>query len=116
MNPNGASSILTSKAKIGGNATAAAGPVGRDIAAESDVAMRSELLTFSRAKGLFAGAALTGSTLRADGPANTKLYGKKVDAKDVVLHSADTPPAGAKLLLDTLNKQSPKNLSGPKNR
>ena len=116
MNPNGASSILTSKAKIGGNATAAAGPVGRDIAAESDVAMRSELLTFSRAKGLFAGAALTGSTLRADGPANTKLYGKKVDAKDVALHSADTPPAGAKLLLDTLNKQSPKNLSDPKNR
>ena len=116
MNPKGASSILTTKAKIGGNATAAAGPVGRDIAAESDVAMRSELLTFSRAKGLFAGAALTGSTLRADGPANTKLYGHKVDAKDVVLHSADKPPDGAKLLLDTLGKWSPKNLSDPKNR
>jgi SH3 domain-containing YSC84-like protein 1 len=116
MNPDGANSILTTKAKIGGNATAAAGTVGRDVAAESDVALHSALVTFARAKGLFAGAALTGSTLRADGPANTKLYGKKVDAKDVVLHSADTPPAPAKLLLDTLNQQSPKNLSDPKNR
>lgn len=116
MNPSGASSILTDKAKIGGSASASAGPVGRDVAAESDVMLHSVLLTFSRAKGLFAGAELTGSTLRADGPANKKLYGKKVNAKDVVLHSADPPPDAAKLLLDTLNQRSPKNLSDPKNR
>jgi len=108
MNDKGASSILTSKTKLGGDVTATAGPVGRDAAAESDAMMKSELLTFARAKGLFAGAQLTGSTLRADGPANEKIYGKRVDAKDVVLHSSDVPPAAAKFLLDTLNQRSPK--------
>jgi lipid-binding SYLF domain-containing protein len=88
MNDKGAGSILTSKAKLGGDVTATAGPVGRDAAAESDAMMKSELLTFARAKGLFAGAQLSGSTLRADGPANEKIYGKKVDAKDVVLTAA----------------------------
>jgi len=111
MNPQGANSLLTTKAKIGGDVTATAGPVGRDNAAEEDVVLHSELLTYSRSKGLFAGAGLTGSTLRADGPANTKLYGHHVNAKDVVLHGAEKPPDSAKLLLDTLNKQSPKNLS-----
>ncbi|MGB6198679.1 MAG: lipid-binding SYLF domain-containing protein [Candidatus Acidiferrales bacterium] len=116
MNPDGANSILTSKVKLGGNASAAAGPVGRDTAAEEDVILHSEMLTFARAKGVFAGAALTGSTLRADGPANTKLYGHHVNAKDVVLHGAEKPPDAAKLLLDTLNQRSPKNLSAAKNR
>ncbi len=116
MNPSGASSVLTTKAKIGGNASATAGTVGRDVAAEEDVALHSQLVTFARAKGLLAGITLTGSTLRADGPANEKIYGKKIDAKDVVLHSAEPPPAAAKLLLDTLNSQSPKNLSDPKGR
>jgi SH3 domain-containing YSC84-like protein 1 len=116
MNPDGANSVLTTKFKIGGSASASAGTVGRDSAAEEDVAMRSVLVTFARAKGLFAGAALTGSTLRADGPANTKLYGHHVDAKAVVLHGAEQPPDSAKLLLDTLNQWSPKNLSNPKFR
>jgi lipid-binding SYLF domain-containing protein len=116
MNPDGANSVLTTKFKVGGSASASAGTVGRDSAAEEDVAMRSVLITFARAKGLFAGAALTGSTLRADGPANTKLYGHHVDAKAVVLHGAEQPPACAKLLLDTLNQWSPKNLSNPKFR
>jgi lipid-binding SYLF domain-containing protein len=116
MNPSGAKSILTSKAKIGGNASASAGPVGRNVAAESDAMMHSELLTYSRAKGLFAGAALTGSTLRADGPANRKVYGKNVDAIDVVLHGAEPAPNEATPLLEALTKWSPKNLSDPKNR
>ena len=114
MNDKGASSILTDKTKLGGDVTATAGPVGRDAAAESDAMMKSELLTFARAKGLFAGAQLSGSTLRADSPANEKIYGKKVDAKDVVLHGSDTPPAAAKSLLDTLNQRSPKKHEGPK--
>ncbi len=78
--------------------------------------IHSTLLTFARAKGLFAGIALTGSTLRADGPANTKVYGKKVNAKDVVLHSAEPVPDIAKRLVETLNKWSPTNLSEQKNR
>ena len=77
MNEEGANSILTSKAKLGGNVTATAGPVGRDAAAESDAMLHSELLTFARAKGLFAGAELQGSTLRADGPANEKNLRQK---------------------------------------
>jgi lipid-binding SYLF domain-containing protein len=116
MNPGGANSVLTTKAKIGGDASATAGTVGRDVAAESDAILHSTLLTFARAKGLFAGIALTGSTLRADGPANTKVYGKKVNAKDVVLHGGEPVPDSAKDLLDTLNKWSPTNLSDPKNR
>ena len=112
MNEKGASSILTSKTKLGGDVTATAGPVGRDAAAESDAMMKSELLTFARAKGLFAGAQLSGSTLRADGPANEKIYNKKVDAKDVVLHGSDAPPDAAKFLLDTLNKRSPTRREG----
>lgn len=113
MNDKGANSILTSKAKLGGDVTATAGPVGRDAAAESDATLRSELLTFARAKGLFAGAQLSGTTLRADGPANEKIYGKKVDAKAVVLHGSDAPPAAAKTLLDTLNKRSPRKHEAP---
>ena len=116
MNPDGANSVLTTKFKVGGSASASAGTVGRDSAAEEDLAMHSVLITFARAKGLFAGVALTGSTLRADGPANTKLYGHHVDAKDVVLHGAEQPPDSAKSLLDTLNQWSPKNLSNPKFR
>jgi lipid-binding SYLF domain-containing protein len=110
MNPDGANSLLTTKVKLGGDVTATAGPVGRVGAAEEDVVLHSELLTYSRAKGLFAGVGLTGSTLRADGPANTKLYGHHVNAKDVVLRGAEPLPDSAKLLLDTLNKQSPKRI------
>jgi lipid-binding SYLF domain-containing protein len=116
MNPGGANSILTSKVKVGGDASATAGPVGRDVAAESDAILHAELLTFSRAKGLFAGVALTASTLRADGRANEKVYGKKVDAKDVVLHGAEPPPDAAKALIDALSKWSPKNLKDTKNQ
>jgi lipid-binding SYLF domain-containing protein len=110
MNPAGASSILDSKVKLGGSASAAIGDIGRTSAAEEDLVLHSEMLTFARAKGAFAGAALTGSTLRSDGPANTKLYGHHVNAKDVVLRGAEPPPDSAKLLLDTLNKQSPKRI------
>jgi SH3 domain-containing YSC84-like protein 1 len=77
MSERSASSILTSKVKLGGDASAAAGPVGRNASAETDVTFRAEILTYSRARGLFAGISLTGSTLRADNNANEALYGKK---------------------------------------
>jgi lipid-binding SYLF domain-containing protein len=112
MNPRGAEAILSSKVKLGGDVSAAAGPKGRTASAETDVSMQAEVLSYSRARGLFAGISLAGSTLRPDNSANEKLYGKKVDAKDIVFKGAVQPPASAKVLLQTLDKKSPKNLSG----
>jgi SH3 domain-containing YSC84-like protein 1 len=108
MSERSASSILTSKVKLGGDASAAAGPVGRNASAETDVTFRAEILTYSRARGLFAGISLTGSTLRPDNNANESLYGKKIDAKDIVMKGAVPPPPSAQLLLQTLNQHSPK--------
>src|ERR1700739_3903788 len=107
MSERSASSILSSKVKIGGDASAAAGPVGRNASAETDVTFRAEILTYSRARGLFAGISLTGSKLRPDNSANESLYGKKLDAKDIALKSAVPAPPSARLLLDTLNAHSP---------
>ena len=111
MNQEGARSILSSKVKLGGDASAAAGPKGRDAEADTDVAMRAEVLTYSRARGLFAGISLEGSTLRPDNDANERIYGKKIPSKEIVLHGAVPVPPSAKLLIETLNKHSPKNLS-----
>jgi lipid-binding SYLF domain-containing protein len=111
MNPRGASSILSSKVKLGGDASAAAGPVGRDAAADTDASMRAEVLTYSRARGLFAGVSLEGSTLRPDNDANDLVYGSRMDAKDIALHGKAPIPAPAKVLIETLNQHSPKNLS-----
>src|SRR3954452_20408998 len=110
MSAKSASSILESKVKLGGDASAAAGPVGRNASAETDVTMRAEILSYSRARGLFAGVSLSGSTLRPDNDANKKLYGKEVSAKAIVFNKAVPPPPSAKLLLRTLTKRSPKNL------
>ncbi len=112
MSDRSASSILSSKFKLGGDASVAAGPVGRSASAETDAALRAEILSYSRARGLFAGISLTGSTLRPDNDANKALYGKKIDAKDIVLKGAVPIPPSAKLLVSTLNQRSPKNLSG----
>jgi SH3 domain-containing YSC84-like protein 1 len=108
MSPRSAEAILTSKVKLGGDASAAAGPVGRTASAESDVTLRAEILSYSRARGLFAGISLSGSTLRPDNDANKRLYGKDVSAKDIVFKAAAPPPPSARLLLATLNKRSPK--------
>jgi len=111
MSSRSATSILSSKVKLGGDASAAAGPVGRSSSAETDVAMRAEILSYSRARGLFAGISLEGSTLRPDNGANKKLYGKEVAAKAVVMEKAEPTPASAKELLATLEKATPKNKS-----
>jgi SH3 domain-containing YSC84-like protein 1 len=111
MNKDGAGSILSSKVKLGADASAAAGPVGRDAEADTDVAMRAEVLTYSRARGLFAGISLEGSTLRPDEDANERIYGQKLHSKDIALHGAVPIPPAAKLLTATLNQHSPKNLS-----
>lgn len=111
MSQRSATSILSSKVKLGGNATAAAGPVGRTTSAESDVTMSAEILSYSRARGLFAGVSLAGSTLRPDNGANKKLYGKEVTARAIVFHNAVPVPDCAKGLHDTLEKASPVNES-----
>ena len=111
MNSRAAKSILSSKVKLGGDASAAAGPVGRNASAETDVTMRAQILSYSRARGLFAGISLAGSTLRPDNDANTKLYGKEISAEQIMLNHAVPAPPSAKLLLATLNAKSPKNKS-----
>lgn len=111
MNTGAASSILSSKVKLGGDVSAAAGPVGRTASAETDVTLQAQILSYSRARGLFAGISLAGSTLRPDNSANKNLYGKDVSARSIVfLHSVPAPPS-AKLLLATLNGRSPTNKS-----
>jgi SH3 domain-containing YSC84-like protein 1 len=111
MSPTSAKNILSSKVKIGGDASAAAGPVGRNASAETDASMRAEILSYSRARGLFAGISLAGSTLRADNDGNKRLYGKDVTAQAIVFDKAVPVPPSAAKLLGVLNKKSPKNLS-----
>ena len=111
MSPRSAQSILKSKVKLGADASAAAGPVGRTAAAATDVTLRAEILSYSRARGLFAGISLEGSTLRPDNGANKNLYGKEVSAADIVFNKAVPVPASAKVLLATLQKASPVNKS-----
>jgi SH3 domain-containing YSC84-like protein 1 len=113
MNPRGARSILSSKVKLGADASAAAGPKGRDAEASTDVTLRAEVLTYSRARGLFAGISLAGSTVRPDNSANESLYGKKVEAQDVVFKGVVPVPAAAQKMVAYLNKKTPKNLSDP---
>jgi len=110
MNEEGATSVMSSKVKIGGDASAAAGPVGRTTSAETDIVMKAEILSWSRARGIFAGVSLTGSTLRSDDDANKNLYGKELNAKQIILQGeAKTPPAG-KQLIALLDKVSPKHM------
>jgi len=111
MTSSSASSILSSKVKLGGDASAAAGPVGRSASAETDVAMKAEILSYSRARGAFAGVSLEGSTLRPDNDANENLYGKKIEAKEIVLDGGAKAPPSASTLISTLDKASPINKS-----
>jgi lipid-binding SYLF domain-containing protein len=114
MNPKGARSLLSSKVKLGANASAAAGPKGRSAEGATDVVMSAEILSYSRSKGLFAGISLEGSTLRSDGSANEKLYGQKLTAKQIIRENKVKIPASAQELVALLNKKTPKNLSDPK--
>jgi lipid-binding SYLF domain-containing protein len=107
MNERGATSLLRSKVKIGGDISAAAGPVGRDAQAGTDAYLRAEILTYSRARGLFAGLSLEGSTLRPDEDANEALYDRKIPASDIVMGPEPETPAAARTLVALLDKASP---------
>jgi lipid-binding SYLF domain-containing protein len=114
MNPKGASSLLSSKVKLGADASAAAGPKGRTAEGATDIVMDAEILSYSRNKGLFAGISLEGSTLRSDGSANEKLYGRKLSAKEIIVERKVGVPACARELVSLLNRKSPTDKSDPK--
>jgi len=114
VNPKGANSILSSKVKLGADAAAAAGPKGRDAAADTDVVMKAEVLTYSRSRRLFAGISLEGSTLRSDGGANKNLYGRDLNAKQIVREGRVGVPAAGRELISLLNQKSPRNRSEAK--
>ena len=107
MSDRSAKGVLTSKVKLGADASAAAGPKGRDASAATDATMRAEILSYSRARGVFAGVSLEGSTLRPDNDANKKLYGQDIKAEDIVLKDEVKAPPSAHLLLSTLDKRAP---------
>jgi lipid-binding SYLF domain-containing protein len=107
MNDRGASGILASKVKLGADASVAAGPVGRDAAADTDATLRAEILSYSRARGLFAGISLEGSTIRPDNGDNRQVYGKNIPAKDIVLAGTVPVPPAAEELISTLDARTP---------
>jgi lipid-binding SYLF domain-containing protein len=111
MNERGASSILSSKVKLGADASIAAGPVGRDASADTDAYLRSEVLSYSRSRGLFAGVSLEGSTLRPDDDATADVYGHKITAREIVIKGEARIPESGRLLVSVLQKHSPRNES-----
>ena len=107
MNERGMKRLTSSKFTIGGEATAAAGPVGRDATAQTDALLTAEILSWSRSRGLFAGISLDGSTLRNDIDENEAMYGQRWDNKQILMSGAK-PPAAASKLIGELNKYSPR--------
>src|SRR5215469_3700523 len=107
MNNRGAESLLHSKVKLGADASVAAGPVGRQAEADTDATMRAEMLSYSRARGVFAGFSLEGTTLRPDNGGNRRLYHERVTAPEIVRESKVAPPESARTLLSALQEASP---------
>jgi SH3 domain-containing YSC84-like protein 1 len=107
VNNRGVDSLLHSKVKLGGDISVAAGPKGRSADADTDAYMRSEILAYSRARGVFAGISLEGSTLRPDNGANRALYGREISAAEIVRQSSVTTPEAGRTLNATLEKASP---------
>lgn len=107
INDRGAGSLLRSKVKLGGDASFAAGPKGRSATADTDAFMRAEILSYSRARGVFAGISVNGSTLRPDERANHKLYGKSASAAKIITRSHTKAPSSAHVLIAALQKSSP---------
>jgi SH3 domain-containing YSC84-like protein 1 len=110
MNDKGARSVLKGRAKLGGDASVAAGPVGRTAEASTTATMSAEMLSYSRAQGVFGGVSLSGTSLGPDDGANEKVYGKKVSGEDIFNGSVQAPPAASTMLL-ILQQKSPRNAS-----
>jgi len=103
LNDRGARKLMESKFTVGGDAAVMAGPVGRDAAAKTDALMTAEILSYARSRGAFAGVTLNGSTLRPDNDDNTKIYGKAVDHKDILMGKV-ARPASASALYSALHE------------
>src|SRR5690242_16243202 len=110
MNDKGARALMKGKAKLGADASIAAGPVGREAEAATNAGMNAQMLSYSRAQGVFAGVSLSGTSLGPDSGANEKVYGKKVTGEEIFSGSVKAP-ASSELLLATLTEKSPKNVS-----
>src|ERR1700693_5703494 len=108
MNERGARGILASKVKLGGDASVAAGPVGRDAPPDTDATLRAEILSYSRARGLFAGISLEGSTIRPDNGDNRRIYGGNIPARTLVLSGTVAVPPAAEQMISTLNAKTPR--------
>ena len=108
MNPGGAMKLAGDNVKLGADASATAGPVGRTAEGATDVQMRAEILSYSRTRGLFAGVSLAGSFFKQDVKDNYSLYGKKLSTKDIVIKGKTGVPSAAKPLLAALTRYSPK--------
>src|SRR5271170_2874185 len=111
MNARGMDSILSSKVKLGGDASVAAGPKGRTASADTDAWMRAEILSYSRAQGIFAGVSLEGSTIRPDDDASADVYGRPMKASEIVRGEHTGVPETGRHLVDVLEKHSPVNES-----
>jgi len=111
MNNRGVDALLSSKVKLGGNASAAAGPKGRSLEASTDASMRAEILSYSRSRGLFAGVSLEGTSLRPDDDANAQVYGRKLSARSIVAGDGILTPASGRAFVDVLQKNAPHNQS-----
>ena len=108
MNKKGVEKLIDDKFTIGADASAAAGPVGRSTAAQTNIRLDAEILTYSRAKGLFAGVALDGATLRQDKDDNKDFYGAEVDARKILIDGTVPMPTEAQPLASALSSKSPK--------
>src|ERR1700752_1225228 len=111
MNDRGMESILSSKVKLGADASVAGGPKGRDASADTDAWMRAEILSYSRSRGIFAGVSLEGSTIRPDNDASEQVYGRAIKAADIVRSKKTGVPETGRHLVNVLQKSAPHNES-----
>ena len=111
MNERGVHALLDSKVTLGGNASAAAGPKGRDASASTDATLRAEILSYSRTRGLFVGVSLEGASLRPDNDASEQVYGRRISAHTIVTSTGISVPAAGRRFVDALEKNPPRNES-----
>jgi lipid-binding SYLF domain-containing protein len=109
MNNRGVDALLNSKVKLGANASAAAGPKGRNIEAATDASLRAEILSYSRSRGLFAGVSLEGASLRPDDDASEQVYGRTLTARNIVTGTLVAVPASGRHFVEVLEKNAPRN-------